>query len=375
MADYQVIYCDIKTGSILGNLPLTSFQYENVLSAPGSAKFVTPLHSSLPREYTDLGGSGATPYYTPELSLTYLAVGRTAIYVERDGVVVWSGILWNIDMDVNSNTATLSCEGWHSYWRKRYLRVEVIYSSAVDDQTAIAKELIDWSQSQSGGNINIDTSAVVTTGIKRDRNWKEYERKNIGQLLEELTQIDDGFDWYYRTTRSGGVYTTQFLILYPKTGRVAPIRFEMGANIDVLRCTIDGKTMADYAEATGSGEGSAALSYEAIDANALNLYPLLEDQLSFSDVTDVNTLAQYAKRRVQAGKTPVIIPTIQVNPNLDPVFGSYDLGDQVTVVGSYGLLELNAQYRITAISVSVSGNSKETVTVNLAPAEIYESGN
>lgn len=378
MAKYDIIYQDIKSGTIQGILPISSFSYENVLSSPGSARIAIALSQSMPKEYyygaaaTPSYTSGATPYYSPELSLNSLAPGRTAIYIERGGVVVWSGILWNLDMDVNNNSATLGCEGWHSYWRKRYLRADKTYSSSTDDQANIAKGLIDWAQAQSGGNIGIDTTGVVATGIKRDRVYYAYERKNIATLIEQLGEVDQGFDWYYRTTKSGTTYTTQYLILYPKTGKVSPIRFELGSNVELLRCTVDAKTMADFVETTGAGETTQMIASQVVNADALNAYPLLEDQLSYCDVTSSTTLNQYAKRRIQTGKTPVIIPTLNVNPDLDPVFGSYSLGDQVKVVGSYGLFSINAQFRITAINVSVSAESKETISVTLAPAEIYE---
>ena len=391
MADYTVYFTDLVSQQVLGSLPVSSLSYETVLSAAGSAQFTMPLRTSVTRTYTVEGvgvspeedtypavdlypsdsGSAEASFSTPDLTLSTFTPGRIGIFIERDAVVVWSGILWTLNLDVGNNTATGACEGWHSYFARRFLRATKVYSASTDDQAFIAKDLIDWAQAQSGGDIGVSTADVVNTGIKRDRTYYGYERKNIGELVEQLGEVENGFDWYYSTAKTNGTYDTRFLILYPTTGRVTPVRFEMGANVELLKCTVDSTSMAHRVEATGAGEGIHIRSANAVDAASLLSFPLLEDQLSFSDVTSTTTLGQHANKRLALTKKPVIIPTLSVNPDADPAFGSYSVGDQVRVAGSYGLLDLDAQYRITTISVSVDLSGMESISLDLAPAEMY----
>lgn len=372
MTNYEVIYADLVTGVIGGIIPADSFTYESVLSAPGSASFSLKLSTATTIGYR--AGADEHTITIPSLAMTDLAPWRTAVFVERDGVVVWSGIISTAQLDVKADSATINAVGWHAYWRKRILRESVaagfgvIYQYLQIDQAAIARSLINHAQSIPGGNIGIDTSEATLTGVKRDRVWYAWDRENVGQLIENLAATEGGFDFAYVSWRDEQSYRTAYRTLYPRTGRATNIVFRLGVNVDLLSASVDGDSIATQVEAVGSGEANAKVAQ--IVRSADTSYPLLEEQVSYSDVVRASTLLGYARQRLTQGAAPIVIPTLSVRPSGDPPFGSYSVGDSVAVQGSHGLLAIDGQYRITTIGVKVDG-SGEDITLSVAPLEIF----
>jgi len=66
--------------------------------------------------------------------------------------------------------------------------------------------------------------------------------------------------------------------------------------------------------------------------------PRLDDVISQTDVNDTTVLTTYSDRRLARGAVPLCIPSITVDPSLEPVLGSYNAGDIVTVRS--GILEV-----------------------------------
>ena len=90
-----------------------------------------------------------------------------------------------------------------------------------------------------------------------------------------------------------------------------------------------------------------------------------------SGVTRTATLNEYAQRGLDSGKQPVVIPTVQMSGKVEPHIGSYVTGDQVRVRASYGLLNIDATYRITAWTVALNTAGSELVQMTLAPLEAF----
>lgn len=352
---YKVVLADVLTGSIRGELPVDSIAAVTGLNAPGSLNVSMPLRLTRP---------GVPTSFTP----ADFDPGRSALYVVRDGVCLWSGILWTWDASVRDNSITLNAEGWQSYWRHRFLKSDVDYAAV--DQAEIVADLIDWAQLQPGGNIGIDTSTATPTGRVRDRTWWSWERHNIGELIENLSAVIDGFHFAYPSTFDGSTFTTSLRIGYPATGRTTNIVLEMGGNVELLGLSSNGTSMVNHAEMIGSGQTADVPIRAGVDTSLLDTTPLLESCTSVSDVTDPTTLQEKADRALSLGRQPVQIPRLRIGADADPKIGTYDVGDRLRVRGSYGLMDLDDDYVLTEIALRVAPDA-ESVDLTVAPVLAY----
>jgi hypothetical protein len=295
---------------------------------------------------------------------------RTALYVDRDGSIVWAGVVIGVRAEVQSNAITLDAKGFHEYFNRRFLLTTADYLQV--DQTEIAADLINDAQGIAGGDIAIDTSLVAPTGVLRDRLFNDFERKNLGEAINQLAALDDGFDFRYESRWESGSIVTYFITSYPPAGRSTDFTFELGTNVELMNLEIDGTDLANRIDVVGAGEGQSMPIGSAADVQSLTAYPLLQDVLSENDLTDPALLAASARFHLTRAAAPLIIPSLTALGNRTPTFGSYLVGDIVRVKGSYGFIDLNSEYRITVLDVRVDNLGQESVDITLAPVELFE---
>lgn len=364
-ADWKLLYASLLDPStVLGELPAEAFSYTEVLNGDGSWSATMPLVTTTPTRLTN-------EVTAPQLTETDILEGGTAVYFERDGVVLWGGIVWATNAQVETNTMTLSGAGFFSYFRHRFMRVTTTYTA--QDQLVIARDLIDDAQAVANGSIGVLTSETFTSGVTRDRTYQGFERKNVAEALEQLSQVTNGFDFRFHSFRDGsGTITTEFRTTYPATGRRTEYVFELGVNIQLLSYRASGGNLTNTVDAIGAGDGDDLLIQTAQDPTGLASRPLLESVASHPEVSVSNTLLEHAKRAIVRGSAPVREVNVRVFPDEIPTLGSYIIGDQVYVKGSYGFIELGSWYRITSMAVSVSTDGAEEVSLTLVPLEVFD---
>lgn len=352
-AAYRYLLADVLTNSLLAELPFESASYSHVLNAPGAFSGTLGLKQ---------------PASLQNVLATSLNYGKVALYVERDGVIVWGGMLWGDAPDFDAGTLEIRGEGWHSYFRRRVLRARKVYVQQ-DQTTQIAKDLIDYAQGVAGGNVGVVTADALATGVLRDRTYEAYERKSIGEAIEQLAAVDGGFDFRYDSAYSGVNIATRFLTQFPNTGRNTSLVFE--GQLSSMKVTRDGTSLATNVDAMGAGEGNLRLIATVSDPSLIGVYPVLDDVVSNTDVSILATLDGYARQRLTRGKAPIVIPSIDVDPSADPVLGSYISGDIVTVRGGYGLVTVDGRFRITGYSVKVDDSGGEVASLTFAGLEAF----
>lgn len=364
MADVALLWADAATRTVQGELLADSITWTEALNSPGSLTASVPLRQERP---------GATRVVTDQ----QVDPGRTLLAVERDGVVLWAGWLWDVSADVRASQLRLTASGPMSVLRRRHVLVDKTFTQV--DQITIARTLIDdaqavYSNSQVGisigSDIGIDTTTDTTTsGVLRDRTYYAAERHVVADVLENLAAVDGGFDFRFEPTRNTSLGWI-FRPSYPAEGRKTAHVFELGVNVDLLDVRRDGSALANTVFGVGAGERDEQLSVVGVDTSALETYPHLEAVVAHPDVRTTDTLVDHVNRRLSRGRQPVTTVRMAVRPDAVPALGSYLVGDQVRVRGSFGWLDLDATFRLTAISVTVSGGG-ELVTLDAAGLEAW----
>jgi hypothetical protein len=363
MTQYRYLLSDVLTNQVLAELDLTNVSFTQQLNAAGT------LSASLL-----LSG-------TPDraAALTATIPGRTAIYVDRNGIIVWGGIIWNRKYNSTSQHITFTASEWESYFEHRRIATTLTYVN--QDPLVIARQLITAAQSVPFGNVGVtvngETSSALVTRI-----FYGYEQKTVLSAIQDLAKAGTtavgttGFDFTIKSAYDGSNVITRTLLLgsprlgtaYSTTSSTVPV-FEFPAgNMVEYEFPEDGSVLANKVYVTGGGSNEGKLIYSASDNTKFSSgWPLLEAYSSYSDIIDANLIQQLANGQVAAVSYPPTVLKIVANPSTDPVFGSYSIGDdaRVRIVDSRFPSGLDATYRITGLTLTPGETGPERVTLTL----------
>lgn len=357
MSIYRWLAHDLRTNAALAELPLSVKSFGGTLNGIGAFSASLPIT----RDTASVLASATIPE-------------RTIVYVERDGVLLEGYIVWTRERNPGAPWQ-LAGSSVLSILRRNPIRADLTY--AAQDQFTIARGLVNHYQGQSGGNVGITTD-VSTCGVLRDRTYYGYERKNLWDALEELAQVDNGFDFGVDVAWSAGVPTKSLTLSYPRRGRIAGstgIVFEAGKNLLGYTFTEDGSRSARTVDALGAGDGVDMLISSSTDTSLIDAgFPLTAETVSHKDVKVKATLDGHAvaARRARA-VTPTFL-TLSVDPDdVDAGLGHWIVGDDALVQitddnfpqqadGSPGYRQY---HRIIAWNVQVPEVGKETVEITL----------
>jgi hypothetical protein len=365
MATYRVNSTYLRKGYRIAELPLSDLSFSSELNGAGQ-----------------LSGDLHLPSNDPLLAQTYndaVDEVRRQLVVERDGTIVWCGIVWAAPYDDESQTRSVRAAETWSYYRRRTISTRRIYRNA--DQFAIARQLLSDAAAQTGGDIGV-TIGTETSGVLRDRNYEAWERKNLGEAIEQLAEVNNGFDFGI-DARWGptGDIIKEFRLFYPRRGRrfaSTGLVFEVGRN-NLLSWDwpTDGTRYANRIINVGAGEAEKTLSTVQTNAGQVTPasdggagYPLIEQVLSNVDVTRQGTLTAQAQLALTTYSQPVVVPTIVVRSDIDPIFGTYSMGDAMRFICQPGLTPrfpdgIDTFRRIVGWTVNVTDEGSDEVALTL----------
>jgi len=316
---YTYLACDLISNAVLAELPLSQVTYQTLLNSAGTFSAKLPLMDARVKRLDPVATTQPT---------------RTALYIDRDGVLVWGGIIWTRRYDSPSNSFALAGTEFWSYFKHRFLHTTLDYPAPGTDEFIIVRDLINYAQFQGGGNIGIQVGSN-TSGILRTLTHWLYEKKNIADEIERLAKLDNGFDFGIDVSYVGGIPTKTLNLAYPRRGRAQGATghvFEYPGNIISYVWPEDGTTQAVSATIVGAGEGTSMLTSTSVNTSMIDAgYPLVEEKFTYKEMTDPAAVASMAASLVRAYATPITLPQLTVRADVDPVLGAYIDGDDVRV--------------------------------------------
>lgn len=354
---YRYLLADLLTNEVIAELPFTNVQFTQQLNQAGT------LSANIL-----LSGINADVYNAKNSTIP----ARNAIYVDRNGELVWGGIIWGRNYNSTSQILSITAREFESYFERRRISQDITFNNI--DQLSIAQTLVAWAQGQPYGNINVAIGAE-TSGILLSRDYYNYELKTIYGALQDLSRAEDGFDFNITVAYNGSGQPSKTLTLgYPRIGTVydtfnpEAIMFDMPGNIVEYEYPEDGAIAANkiYALGAGSNEGKL-ISIQEDATKYADGWPLLEEQSNYSDITDQAYLDQLALGQVNAVSYPPTTMKVVVPAYQTPVFGTYRIGDdaRIRITDSNFPNTLDEIYRIVALNVQPGEDGPERVTLTL----------
>lgn len=341
---YTYLFCDLMTDTVIAELPLADVTYGTELNGIGTLTATIPYNSE-------------TAPLDPE---TASMPGRTAIYVDRDGVIVWGGIVWTRQPSGRSSKQIQAAE-FMSYYQHRYIKTTLstdpsaVLNTAMvpsgqrlfTDQAYLAWSLLTYANSQPSGNPAFSVGALASTphGITRQATYYGFERPEIYASFADLAAADDGFDFAMEvgwTPVANNVPPQRYRrarIWYPRRGRDADssglvfVKGGPGSSILDYDWPEDGTATATEVTALGAGTGEAKVQALVQDADMLAAgWPLLETVSTYDAVVDQAQISGLAAAELSSRTRAQTNPTFTVTADDDPAFGSYSVGDEALFV-------------------------------------------
>ena len=347
MAKYSYVTTNLVTGTILEEIPFSNVTWGKTLNGPGG-----------------FGGSLASRH--PKCTSANLSPSKTGIYVLRNDDPVWGGVIWTAKKDTTGNIV-FGAEGLWSYFRRRRIRHTQTFAAV--DQLTIAQTLLNYAQNPAyspNGNIGVTVGSEVS-GVVRDRTYFGYDRKALGEAIEQLGSVANGFDFDMIHVRNGSGFDDTVRLWYPRKGSRTNTVWEVGVHCDTDTWEIDGTKQATQMDALGLGDGDNLLI--ATDVNLSGEDPLLDDTVRYKDVSVAATLQQYANEWRIRRQAPFTFPEVALRPTIDTSFGSFDVGDEIQLRGNDGFVNLDGWYTVVNYEVKVSDEGDESTKVGFRGAE------
>lgn len=325
--------------------------------------------------YNKLNGIGGASFqlnvFDPVASQEILTRYRNQVVIKREGVIVWFGPITNVFCTFNDvhGFVIVDCQSYFSHLKQRQTAKLVTYTGIA--QGTIAWTLINTTQTLTNGTLLI-TQGLTTTGTLRDRG---YEYKNIADAITDLSNVIGGIEFDFTPLQGGDGRLTgvEFNTYNPRIGSLRtdlnPISI---SNTKKVSLKTD-NTIINTITGEGAGTGESVFVETQSNTTSQTDYTRREDILSVKDVSIPTTLSNKITADLNKYSVEQYILDIELYPDVEPVYGSYILGDSLKVdialVNNMGVesqyVKFKGEARIIELAVDIDSNGKESITPKL----------
>jgi hypothetical protein len=351
---YRYFVFDILTDNILGELKINNVNFSLKLNSVG-----------------DFSGTINAVDVQDDINLfTATMPMKTALYVLRDNHAVWGGIIWARDYNQRDKTLSISANTWESYLFKRYIWHTFATEDGLDKFDVVRRVMqrmrADFS---AGADIENDfvtpvpeNSAVdiyvlrsLTSGTTQaSKTYLREEMKSFGEMLTDYADNLGGFEWFFQYTYNENMQRFRRRIILRDTppslmkkGQPEPedteedkpgidtYQFQSPGNIMNLSLSEDASNACTRQFVVGGPPRGVTIegfkpigawnNTEYLDAG----FPLVENVESskHSSMSNQLHLERMATVYGRESAPPIRTWSVQVNGSMDPIFGTYKLGD------------------------------------------------
>jgi hypothetical protein len=314
MAEYRYIFADLLTNEVTCELPLSGVTFSRRLNKAGSFGGSFGLRREGFDDATII--EGTTP-------------GRTVLYIERDGALVWGGVIWSRTWQEQSYSFQYAGQTFESFFFKQDIRNSLIYVNT--DQRNILIDLIEKCQAYPFRDLGVITPLPFSNSILRSVTFNDYEAWTFGKAIDYMVEYAQGFDYTIDVRYGTNGDAQKVLLTDDRLGTpvsTSQLVFDYPGSIKNFWYPENASRAATTVYGIGAGEGSSMLRVILTSQQLLDVgYPELVEFYTNKDVSISGTLISKTASELARLVVPLSVPTYETNPEMQPKFGSYQLGD------------------------------------------------
>lgn len=300
-----------------------------------------------------LDGRDGNALYIDELA-TDLYVAR--MHASGTRQLLGRGRIGTSGDDLDSTTGRHDCSFTAQSYRAVLSR-RLLYSGnqltwTAQDQAMVGYGLIAQTQAMPGGDLGIVPGQYGGgTGRLRDRTYEAGG--NIGDLLQQLSEVIDGFDWDITAVDP---MRLAFDIWYPQRGQHRGV-LEYGGRISGLKRQVNPAEFANAGIFTGQAPDGGGDAPAPVERTGTIGPEGRFDKTFGTDIVLAGSLAERAEWQID--ESEVVRPTYAVTLKAGTWTGPDDLwiGDTVRLRVKSGRLAVDTDYRIHELSVSLDDDT------------------
>lgn len=278
--------------------------------------------------------------------------------------------------DTSSGTVTIRGASWMGWLARRHITSTLTYTDA--EQYDIAADVLGWCQTgtpgKDGGDLAVELIREPTnTGRTRDRVYDGHELKSVRDVIAELGEVDDGFEWLPTADWPAADPAPRRLIRlgYPNLGDAAgpyPVITD-GDRAIVTAETYDAANLSTVVHATGQAVDPSADDRPVQTAAAVAAgIPKVEQVISHDTTSNPSTLLKHAVAELHRSQANYAVTARLLDHAKYPP-GSFRPGDRVRVTATGDGMHAPAAgehlWRVVGRTVNVGDRGQVEQTVEL----------
>lgn len=244
--------------------------------------------------------------------------------------------------------------------RRRTINTDTNVLAGID-QAEIAWTLIAQTQSHLAGDLGISKGVGFPgASVVRDRTYMAGD--SIGERIQELSEVVDGFDWDITPVSPSALHLD---VWFPQRGGNKGVVLELGGLVSKANRDVDPGEYANAIRVTGD-DGAAApptpVERDVIDPDTRpeGRWDAVFGESTIQTQAALNARADWLREESQVIR-PAYSLTLKAGGWGGP--GHIWLGDTVQVVINSGRLAVNTALRVYELQFDISADGGETVTV------------
>lgn len=383
MATYTYRFADLLSDADVAELELSNVRFDRRIITPGAfSASITVTNRELATQ------------------VKKIVPAKTVVHVYRDADIWGTYIIWSMRVRSSSRAGVqvdFTGASLESFFYRRLLDLDSEYEGV--DQFSIARDLITigqtgWLPYPNAPQLGIVSDPFKMSGVVRDRSYYITDGASVGQRLEELANVDNGFEYMINTyvDDDSGYRVREFVLDNQLGSDNIDVTFSYPGSIESYEIQMDaadastafwtrGDSIQDdvTADARPLMTLEPALAEEWLDAG----FPHLDKVVDYSTVIQLETLEAYAEwwkdNRAGVFSIPIIgINTSDVATLITP--SALGTSANFTILDEYyglidGAPEFSSTNRIVGIEVTPSSrgsseNIRFVISTEFDPTEM-----
>lgn len=314
MSDFRYYFGSLRTEQVIAEIPVYGVYMDMEMNSGGTFQGTFQLDQT--GQDNDTLMSACLP-------------GKCWVACERDGIAIWHGYIWSRVYSAQSKTVQLFAQSFDKYPTKRLVLKDYDFDNV--EQRNIFRTLWTDIQSTTGGNLNVNLPPAFASGRLKDLEVLETDNRFYSEVISEIADPENGFDWYVSITKDGQLYRKDMRIGFPNLGTVVNpgmVVFDYPGNITQYYSTESMAEAGTHIYVFGNGEGSDVTIGSYVNNTLISGgWPRWDVAISRKDITSQSSVDGAAAQYGLTLLPPMNVLKLTVKSNLTPVFGSYNLGD------------------------------------------------